>query len=88
MSPFLDKAAERLRKEMETELRIELDQMSANGIPKKVADAIVQRAAKAMPMLVTSKVGNAHARIYTQAQMENLLVDFATQLVLSQLYDP
>ncbi len=87
MSQFLDEASNRLRHEMESELGIDLDEVSPIGISRKVADKLVHRVSKNLPMLISTRVGKTHARIYTQAQMADLLVEFATQLMLAELYD-
>lgn len=87
MSQFLDDASNRLQHEMELELGIQLDEVSPVGISKKVAAKLVYRMAKNLPILVSARVGSAHAAIYTQKQMEDLLIEFATQLMLVELYD-
>ena len=88
MSQFLDDASNRLQHEMELELGIELDEVSPGGISKNVAAKLIYRMAKNLPILVSARVGHAHATIYTQEQMEDLLIEFATQLMLAELYDP
>lgn len=72
----IELAAERLRE------RLSCD--GSLGAPHRLANAALASVLPLVPSMIDVRVGGADARIYSRAELRELLADFAAEILLEQ----